>query len=205
MSAANIVLKLFKDGLGELLTLHVTRDSVVLGSVVFDKGRLIVRDHGFLHGMKPAQFAPCFESGLLGMIGPSLGFAWQSLTFFGLEECALPVDLGKTRHGALVAAQNQYGESLINFTGSVYRGYQLMLDNHFLPVVTVREVSTKKGAKGLAVTDLRTVPMDLSIVRRINDVVRASVERRLVLEVEDVTVDDDEFKKLFAGYLNKKP
>ena len=202
MPIANLVLKLFKDGLSELAVLHVTAQSVVLGNVVFEKGRLIVRDQGLLEGMKPAQFAPCYESGLLGMVGPPLGFAWQSLTFFGLEECALPVDLSKTRHAALVAAQNQYGESLINFTGSVYRGYQLMLDNHFLPVVIMKEVHTKKGAGGLAISDLRTVPMDLSVIRRINDIVRASVERRLVLEVENVRMDDEEFSKLFANYLH---
>ena len=205
MALANLVLKLFKDGLSELALLHVTSNSVVLGNVVFEKGKLIIRDLGLLGGMKPAQLAPCYESGLLGMVGPSLGFTWQSLTFFGLEECALPVDLGKTRHGALVAAQNQYGESLINFTGSVYRGYQLMLDNHFLPVVIMKEVQTKKGAKGLAVSDLRTVPMDLSVIRKINDYVRGSVEKRLILEVENIPMEEDEFSRLFANYLPDKP
>ncbi len=201
MPITNLILKLFKDGLSELPALHVTANTVVLGNVTFEKGKLIIRDLGLLAGMKPAQFAPCFESGLLGMVGPSMGFAWQSLTFFGLEECALPVDLSKTRHGVLVAAQNQYGESLINFTGSIYRGYQLMLDNHFLPVVMMKEIQTKKGAKGLAISDLRTVPMDLSVVRRINDVVRGAVEKRLVLEVENVPMDEEEFSKLFANYL----
>ena len=139
------------------------------------------------------------------MVSDAGGHQWQSLTFLGLERCNLPIDLGKTRHGALGAAQNQYGESLINFEGSVYRSYRLMLDNHFLPVVLLTEVRSKEGARGLAVGDLRMVPMDLSIIRNLNDVVRKSVEKRLVLDVEDLEVKPEVFDELFGQYLKKQP
>jgi hypothetical protein len=198
------VLSLFRQGLGELLVLHASGQSVVLGNVVLEKGRVLLKDKAYVTGLKPAQVAPCWEGGLLGMVGGPAGQAWESMTFYGLEKCRLPVDLSKTRHGALAAAQNQYGESLIDFVGSVYRGYQLMLDHHFLPVVLLREVHTKDGVPGLGVGDLRMVPMDLSVIRRLNDVVRKSVEKRLVLDVEDLNVAPETFDKLFENYLKKK-
>jgi hypothetical protein len=44
---------------------------------------------------------------------------WQNLTFYGLQNCELPEDLESSRHGFLIAAQNQYGEKLIDFSGSI--------------------------------------------------------------------------------------
>ena len=199
-----LILSLFRQGLGELLVLHVSPQTVCLGNIVLEKGRVLLKDKGYVAGLKPAQMAPCWEGGILGMVGAAVGQRWESMTFYGLEKCRLPVDLGKTRHGALVAAQNQYGESLIDFVGSVYRGYQLMLDHHFLPVVLLSEVQTRDGQPGLAVSDLRMVPMDLSVIRQLNDVVRKSVEKRLVVDVEDMKVTAEVFDRLFENYLKQK-
>ncbi|MBI2992791.1 MAG: hypothetical protein HYY48_01280 [Gammaproteobacteria bacterium] len=201
MSSNDLILELFGKGLGELLVLHVRREDVCLGNIVLEKGKLIVRDQGLLSGFKPAQFAPCMESGVLGMVAAFNNQIWESLTFFGLNYCNMPQDLSRTRHGALTAAQDQYGDSLIEFIGSVYRGYQLMLDHHFLPVVLLKEIQSKEGLRGLAVCDLRVVPMDLAVIRRINDVVRKSVEKQLSLDVQDVEVITEEFDKLFPGFV----
>jgi hypothetical protein len=201
MAPTSLILSLFRQGLGELLTLHVTGRAVVLGNVVLEKGRLMLKDKGYLTGFTPAQMEPCLDGGTLGIVTASAGHPWESLTFSGLELCDLPVDLGKTRHGALVAAQNQYGESLISFIGSVYRGYQLMLDNHFLPVVLLTELKTKDGQSGLPISDLRMVPMDIAVIRNLNDLVRKSVEKRLVVDVEDVRMNADEFANLFSTYV----
>lgn len=199
-----LILSLFRQGLGELLVVHVSTDSVCVGNIVLEKGRVLLKDKGYVTGLKAAQVAPSWEGGILGMVAGPVGQMWESMTFYGLDKCQLPVDLGKTRHGALVAAQNQYGESLIDFVGSVYRGYQLMLDHHFLPVVLLNEVHTRDGVPGLAVGDMRMVPMDLSVIRRLNDVVRKSVEKRLVLDVEDMKVTAEDFDRLFQAYLPKK-
>ena len=85
--------------------------------------------------------------------------------------------------------------------GSVYRGYQLMLDNHFLPVVLLNEIRTKKGERGLMVTDLRSAPMEISVIREVNDAVRNSIKKYLILNVEDIKVDPEYFKQLFKDYL----
>lgn len=199
-----LILSLFRQGLGELLVLHVTPQAVCLGNIVLEKGRVLLKDKGYVTGLKPAQLTPCWEGGILGMVGGSAGQRWESMTFYGLDKCSLPVDLGKTRHGALMAAQNQYGENLIDFVGSVYRGYQLMLDHHFLPVVLLSEVQSRDGQPGLAIGDLRMVPMDLSLIRQLNDVVRKSVEKRLVVDVEDMDMSPEAFDKLFENYVKQK-
>lgn len=98
----------------------------------------------------------------------------------------------------------QYGENLVNFTGSVYRGYQLMLDNHYLPVVTLKFIKTKTGESGLAVGDLRAAPIDLSIIRKVNEIVRKSIAKQLLLEVEDVQVNAEKFDEMFEKFLPKK-
>ena len=112
--------------------------------------------------------------------------------------------MSSTRHGALIAAENQYGDKLIDFVGSVYRGFQLLLDYHYLPVVLLKHVRTKAGEDGLAVSDLRMVPMEISIIQTVNDIVRKSVEKRLTFGVADLQLNPDEFTGLFGDYTTDK-
>ncbi len=205
MILKELIHHMFMRGLGQLLVLHLTKESVFLGHVSYEKGKLMIRDRGLLgNGVKPAQLAPCWDYGLLGCLYSTDKFEWNSLTFCGLEQTEMPVDLNDARQGALFAAQNQYGENLINFTGSVYRGYQLMLDNHYLPVITLNLINTKTGEAGLAVSDLRAAPIDLAIIRKVNDIVRESIEKQLLLEVEDVQVNSEKFDEMFGNFPPRK-
>lgn len=199
----DLVRPLYRLGLGEVLVLHITEPDAMLGFLIYEKGKLVIRDQKYLSGIKPSQLKPCWESGVLGMVCHSRGREWQSLTFYGLQKCKLDVDLSKTRHGALSAAENQYGDNLLDFVGSIYRGYQLMLDNHFLPVVMLKPIRAKDGNVGLAVCDLRAAPMALSVIRAVNADVRKAVEKHLILEVEDMSMTDEQFNRLFESYLPK--
>lgn len=201
MLLKDLIKSLFTQGLGELLVLHVMTKTVYLGNIAYEKGRLVIKDKGYLAGVKSTQLLPCWEEGILGALCRSNDMEWESLTFYGRGQCDLPVNLSSTRQGAYMIAQNQYGENLLEFTGSVYRGYQLMLDNHYLPVVLLNRIQTKTGETGLAVGDLRTAPMDLSIIRNVNNAVRESVEKRMLLEVENLEVGSGDFEKLFGKYL----
>ena len=89
--------------------------------------------------------------------------------------------------------------TLTYFCGSIYRGYEAMLANEFLPLVLPMSVETREGP-GLAVTDFRfaSVPMDLLI--RVHELVRAAVDRQATLRVEEVHVDDSEFQSLFGRF-----
>ena len=196
--------QLFARGLGDLLILHSGQQTVCLGNLTFVKGRLILKDTRLLSGLTPVQVQSCFEDGIIGMVSDSVGQEWESMSFYGVDQCRLPVDMGKTRHGALCAAQNQHGEAAANIIGSVYRGYYLLLDNHFLPVVLLRELTAKDGQRGLAVADLRIVPMAIAMIRHINDLVRKTVEKHQILEVENLEVKADEFDDLFRTFIPRR-
>ena len=203
MTLLDLITSLYLRGLGELLVLHRTVDHVYLGNLTLEKGRFIVRDMGYLMNFKPAQLSPCWDNGTVGLVSNSSGHEWESLTFYGLEHCNLPVDLSATRHGILAAAENQYGDRLNDFTGSIYRGYQLLLDNHFLPVVLLQNVVTKSSEQGLVISDLRASPLSIPTIQKITDAVRKSVEKYLIHDVEDVEISEDKFKEMFQKYLHK--
>lgn len=195
---------LFKQGLGDLLVLHIVTKTVCLGNISYNKGRLVIKDKGYLTDVKSTQLIPCWDEGIMGMVCNSSDQMWESLTFYGRAQCNLPEDLSSTRHGAFMMAQNEYGDNLLEFIGSIYRGFQLMLDNHYLPVVLLNQVDSKSGETGLAVCDLRAAPLDLSIIRNINNTVRESIENRLLIGVDDLQMNSDEFDKLFKNYMTNK-
>jgi hypothetical protein len=120
-----------------------------------------------------------------------------------LEQCEVPKEdlLSKTSHGGLMAAENEYGEQLIDFFGSVYRGYKLMLSNHFLPVVLMKKIPIRNGRFGLAVSNLRAAPISISIINDVHNVAMVTVEKHLSLGVGDVQIDQEQFSKLFGDYL----
>ncbi len=100
-----------------------------------------------------------------------------------------------------MAADSEYGEQIIDYFGSVYRGYQLLLNNHFLPIVLMTKIRTKKGEFGLAVSNLRAAPLSISIINDVHNVVMESVEKYLTLEVDDVQIESEQFSTLFGDYL----
>lgn len=204
MTPKNLIESLFRFGLGEYLVLHIDAGKTILGKIYYEKGKLLLKDDGLLAGYKPEFVRPCWEKGLIGMVcGPS-NKEWESLTFYGLEKCDLPVDLESTRYGSLNAAQNQYGEKLVDFTGSVYRGFNLMLDNHFLPVILLQRVNAKSGEAGLAITDLRTVSMPISLIQKVHDIVREQVDQRRSFNVQDTDLSLSDFQNIFGRYLDEE-
>lgn len=202
MDSGNLLEGLYSLGLGELLMLYVTHDKVLLGNLVIEKGKLAIKDRGHLKNVRPAQVAACLDAGIMGALCSLEGCEWQSLTFLGVEHCHVPTgDLSETRTGLLMVTKNQYGDSLMDFKGSVYRGFQLMIDNHFLPIVLCRSLETTQGVPGLAVCDLRLASIPLATVQKVNQAVRASVDRYLTLDVQDLDMGDEEFSQLFGAYL----
>ncbi len=126
---------------------------------------------------------------------------WESLTFYGLDKCQLTPDFSNTRGSAIIAAQNQYGDSIINFEGSVYRGFQLLLEHSFLPAIIIYPVKSKYNETGLAVTDLRTVPLDIKLLIKLNDTVVNSIEAYKTLAVDDLDLSKSDFHKYFNGFI----
>ena len=166
-----------------------------------ENGKFLVRDEGYLTGIHADSLLPCWSNGILGAICSKPEAQENSLTFCGLELCDLKVDLSKTSHLALVAAENQYGDHLIDFLGSVYRGFQLMLDNHFLPVILLRQIRIKSGEIGLAVTDLRAAPLPIATILMVNNIVSESIKKHLKVGVDDMQFNPEQFDRMFHNYL----
>ena len=198
---SELMQRMFARGLGELFILHVHESSVILGQLGLKKNRLMLSDSKFLAGVRPADVAACAESGLLGMITASSQYEWASLTFHGLNQCRVKVDLSQTRGGRLAMTRDLESEDLTEFVGSVYRGFRWLLDRHFLPVVTMQTLQAKNGEWGFAVVDLRMAALDLAAVRNINDAVRRSTERHIEIDIIEEEVQSDKFDELFSGFL----
>ena len=203
MTLMDIINSLYKKGLGELLMLHAMKGRIYLGRMLYEKERLVIKDQGFLSSLKSDEFIQCWENGIIGAVCYSENQEWESLTFCGLEHCEVSAEdlLSKTGHGGLLAAENEYGEQIIDHFGSVYRGYQLLLSNHFLPIVMMTKIRIKKGEFGLAVSNLRAAPISISIINDVHNVVVKSVEKHLTLDVDDVQIELEQFSTLFGDYL----
>ncbi len=200
-SFLEVIQKMFEQDLGELLVLHRTDTRVYLGQLLLDKGKITVKDTGLVPDIKVSDLDPCFDNGFIGCVSHSEGQEWDSLTFHGMELCDLPVSLSSTAHSTLASAGNEYGENLTDFQGSVYRGFKLMLDNHFIPVLLLRHIQTHTGESGMAVTDLRMMLMEITMIRNLNNVVRETVEEHLTSGVDDVEIQDDQFEELFGDFI----
>ena len=190
-------------GLGEYLILYPGKHNTFLGKLTRANGKYIIRDEGYLTGIKADSLLPCWINGILGAVCSKTDTPWDTLTFSGLEHCDLKIDLGKTAHLALQASENQYGDHLINFMGSIYRGFQLMLENHFLPVILPTQIRMKSGENGLAVCDLRSAPLPISIIQTVNDVVNASTQKHLEVCIDDLEINPEQFDRIFHDYLSK--
>ena len=192
--------RMFLRGLGELPMMRHRGDNVLIGNLTMEKGTLVFRDRGLLQGISFSSVAPCWDLGLVGAVADIPGNPWASLSFLGPDLCTIPVDLSSTRHRVLGRAAAATGESVLTFYGSVYRGFKMMLDYNLLPVLLPLTLETDKGVTGFAVSDFRFATVPLDTVLRVNDAVRAAVDRHLTLSVEEVDVDEQEFERLFGQY-----
>ncbi len=190
---------LCENGLSDYYVLFRSSNHTSFGKIQFDKGHLALRDTGLLTGLNPEIFEPVWHQGLVGMICKSGQYEWDSLTYYGLEECQIKPDLGSTRGDLLIAAQNQYGESIVDFRGSIYRGFQLLLDNSFLPVILLNTIFSRNNEPGLIVSDLRTVPLNIKLLIKLNDLVVKSVEQYNTVSINDVDMSSTDFHKYFDG------
>ena len=201
MIPRDLLKNLFSRGLGDLLILHVSGSTVLLGNILFEKDKMTLKDHGFVKGVTPEQVAPCLESGAIGALCSLDDTEWESLSVLGIDHCEIHGDLSATRTNLLAHLRNQYGDTLMGFVGSVYRGFKLMLDSNLIPVVVLDEVETKNGISGLSVCDLRLASVPLSTIHIAYEYQKLFVERNLTVTVEDCEVDLEEFNELFGTYL----
>ena len=200
MGVKELISSLYDFGLGEMFVLHTNGSEAVLGQLVLDKGKLSLKDRGLLHGVSAAQVGPCYDIGVVGAVCHDPAPEWKSLTFVGPERCHLEQDLTSTRLNLMRASTNQFNERLLDFRGSVYRGFQLMLDNHYLPVVLMNHVSLTNGTAGLAVSNLRMANISVDCMGEIHAALTRSVAPHLSFDVQDMAMEADDFDLMFAQF-----
>ncbi len=198
-----LLLDLYRRGLGELLIMHRTDKQVLLGNIVMDKGKLTLKDQGLMKQISPSSVAVCWDLGIIGAVCNLPGEEWESMSYLGVDHCKFPVDLSSTRQGLLASHLSDYGDRLLDFKGSIYRGIKLALETHLLPIVLLYPIKTDVNVLGFAIADLKFASIPIDIFVKLNDSIRTAVDKKLGLEVLDLDMADDEFQKLFGGYLRQ--
>ncbi len=196
-----LLLDLYRNGLGECLVMHHTDKEVLIGHLVMEKGKIVLKDLGLMTDISPQDVAVCWNIGIVGGICKQQGAEWESLSFLGADHCKFPVDLSSTRRNLLSAHASEFGDNLFGFNGSIYRGIRLALESNLLPVILVYPIKTNFNIPALAVADLRFASIPIGILQKLNDVVRKSVEKVLTMALTNVDMDDKEFQNLFQDYL----
>ena len=203
MLSGRLLSRLFLLGLGELLTLRISGERVLMGHMAVEKGRVVFKDRDFMDGIRPAQVNVCIDAGIIGAVCELPDREWETLTFLGPRHCDIPVDLSATRTGLLRTTRGRDGLSLLDFEGSWYRAFHLMLENHLLPVATTIPIPTRRDVMGLAVCDLKMATVPIPVLQRAYDALRSSVDKHLTFDVQDMNVDMEEFNQMFSSYLRR--
>lgn len=196
-----LLIDFYRHGLGELIVMHHTDSEVLVGHVVMEKGKVLLKDLGLMKNVAPKDVAVCWDIGIVGGICKQQGVEWDSLSFLGVDHCSFPVDLSSTRQNLLASNKGAFGDRLFDFNGSVYRGLQAAFESNLLPIVLMQPIKTSLNIPALAVADLRFASIPMDTLHQINELVRKSVERKLTLEFMDLDMDEDEFQNLFGSYL----
>lgn len=180
-----LVETLFRHGLGELPVFYRRVNGAYLGNMVYDKGHLFFKDRGVLGDVEDDQLDASLENHLIGMVCFKRLLKWESLTFFGIDYCSHD-DIDAELQQALMNVKDESGGRLFDFVGSIYRAYHTLLDEGFLPVVLLREVTSRSGDPGLAIADLRSLPLPFDAVERARSTIRAAVARQPQLKLSDL-------------------
>lgn len=200
----NLLELLGKYGLGDYYALYRSNKHVYFGKVGYIHGHLSIKDSNIFSNFNPNLFEPVWHEGLVGMVCYSVKYSWESLTYYGLQHCKIKPDFTSTRENALLAAENQYGDSIMGFQGSIYRGFKLLLENSFLPVILLHPIKSDNDELGLVVSDLRTVPLPIKLLIRINDMVVESIRKVDFYQVKSVDMSSTDFHKMFEQYEKKE-
>jgi len=82
--------------------------------------------------------------------------------------------------------QNEFGDRLCDFVGSIYRAYNLLLANEFLPVVLPQQIISKNNNPGLMIGDLRAAPMPPAVLTEVNKLLIQTLDKRLTISLDEL-------------------
>ena len=192
---------LFKYGLGELLILHEIKGVPKLCNIAYESGELVLKYQNHIK-LKIAKDPSVFRKELLGVITKADNEEWKGMTFLGLSHCNFDIQSNREHAAKIANIQNQYGDKLVNFKGSVYRAYELALDNDILPIISMHAIRTKKGKYGMAVYNLSSESYASSEKSIIYQALRNAIAKKLTYSLDELNLPEESFTDLFGRYVN---
>ncbi len=179
-----LVESLFHHGLSELPVLHTRANGTYLGYMVYEKGHLAFKDSGLFSWAEPIETD--WTKYCIGMVCYREMLQWKSLSFYGLDYCEIGEEVNPDLMSSLTEVKNEFGDRLFDFVGSIYRAYKLLLANDFLPVVLLRQTTSKNNHPGLVIGDLRATPLPPEIMSEVRELIVQTLEIRLTVGLEEI-------------------
>ena len=180
MKFTKLVKNLFIHGLGELLIYYRDVNNIYLGNVVYEKERLIFKDRGIFTGLNREQLDLTLTPDILGIVCFREIYEWKSLTFYGPDYCA-GVELDKKYQQMYSSIKNKKGDRLIDFVGSIYRAYHLLLENNYFPVVLFQQSYTVDGEPGLPIKHLNPQLLRPELAKLVQNKLHEVVQKRFTI------------------------
>lgn len=181
----NLIESLFKHGLSELPVLYTRANGTYLGYMAYEKGHLAFKDSGLFTCVEPNLTD--WSKYTVGMVCYREMLQWKSLSFYGVEYCSLSSNINHDLQVSLKQVQNEFGDRLYDFVGSIYRAYNLLLANEFLPVVLPQQIISKNNNPGLMIGDLRAAPMPPGVLMEVNKLLTQTLDKRLTIALNELT------------------
>ncbi len=191
---------LYEHGLGDLLVLYEIDGVPTLCNITYDAGKIALRPQRHIKLNLGAQASDC-KWDLLGVITKAVDEEWKGMTFLGLSHCNFDIKSNMAYANRIMNIKNQHGDNLVGFKGSVYRAYQLSLENDILPIISMATIKTKKGKYGLAVNNLSITESAGDEKVKIYQTLHYAVEKKLKNSIDEVNLPQESFANLFAMYV----
>ena len=192
---------LYKHGLGDLLVSHEINGEQKLCNIVYDSGKLVLKNQNHIR-LKADTGTSDIKHDLLGVITKAENEEWKGMTFLGLSHCNYDIPSNTDYVNKIMNIGNQYGDRLVDFKGSIYRAYQLALDNDILPIVSMNAIRIKSGKYGMAVYNFSVDGYTAKEKSNIFLVLRNAIEKKLTYSLDELNLPEESFTDLFGRYVN---
>ncbi len=180
----NLIESLFIHGLSELPVLYTRANGTYLGYMVYQKGHLAFKDSGLFSCADPNLTD--WNRYFVGMVCYREMLQWKSLSFYGVDYCRLSSNINRDLKASLTEVQNEFGDRLLDFVGSIYRAYNLLLANEFLPVVLLQQAFSTNNLPGLIIGDLRAAHLPPNIITEVHKLLTQTLEKRLTIGLDEL-------------------
>ena len=186
MKLMELIEILYRNGLCELPVYFTRANGAYLGNLIYEKNNLVLKDRGYLPESTLELNDVNLDDRILGMVCNRQSFKWESLTFFGLAYCNTSVEQDPELYKTLCQSKDKDNNRLYDFVGSIYRAYQALTKNDFLPVILLQRMSNLDGCEGLAVVDLKAAILTSDEYMNISQKLKNAVEYTLSIQLENI-------------------